>query len=88
VGRGYVGDGVSISNLAGRVLRNLITGRDDELNRLPVVNHASRRLEAEPLRWLGINAGLLAASTADLEEHLTKKPSKVSALLEQPTGAH
>ncbi len=51
----YVGDGVATSNLAGRVLRNLITGRDDPLNRLPVVNHASPRWEVEPFRWLGVN---------------------------------
>jgi len=32
---------VATSNLAGRILRNLITGREDELSRLPVVNHVS-----------------------------------------------
>ena len=37
----YVGDGVATSNLAGRILRNLITGRQDELNHLPIVDHAS-----------------------------------------------
>ncbi|MEU5546545.1 FAD-dependent oxidoreductase [Streptomyces sioyaensis] len=84
----YVGDGVATSNLAGRVLRNLITGRDDELNGLPVVNHTSPRWEVEPFRWIGVNAGLQAAATADLEERLTKRPSKVSALLEKLTGAH
>lgn len=84
----YVGDGVATSNLAGRILRNLITGRRDELNRLPVVNHASPRWEVEPFRWIGVNAGLQAAAAADLEERLTNRPSKVSALLEKLTGAH
>jgi glycine/D-amino acid oxidase-like deaminating enzyme len=84
----YVGDGVATSNLAGRILRNLITGREDELSRLPVVNHRSPRWEAEPLRWLAVNAGLRAAATADLEERLTRRPSTVSALLERLTGAH
>lgn len=84
----YVGDGVATSNLAGRILRNLITGREDDLNRLPVVNHASPRWEFEPFRWIGVNAGLHAAAAADLEERLTNRPSKVSALLEKLTGAH
>ena len=84
----YVGDGVATSNLAGRILRNLIIGRQDELNRLPLVNHASPRWEAEPLRWIAVNAGLRAAVAADLEERLTSKPSRVAALLEKLTGAH
>nr|WP_281048069.1 FAD-binding oxidoreductase [Streptomyces himastatinicus] len=84
----YVGDGVATSNLAGRILRNLITGRRDELNRLPIVNHASPRWEIEPFRWLGVNAGLRAAAAADVEERLTKRPSAISALLEKLTGAH
>ena len=79
---------MATSNLAGRILRNLITGREDELSRLPVVNHVSPCWEAEPLRWLAVNAGLRAAATADLEERLTRRPSTVSALLERLTGAH
>jgi glycine/D-amino acid oxidase-like deaminating enzyme len=84
----YAGDGVATSNLAGRILRNLIAGRQDELNRLPVVNHASPRWEAEPLRWIAVNAGLRAAAAADVEERLTSKPSHVAELLEKLTGAH
>ena len=57
---GYVGDGVSTTNLAGRTLRDLVLGHDTELTRLPWVGHRSRRWEPEPLRWLGINAGLRA----------------------------
>ncbi|HSJ19014.1 MAG TPA: FAD-binding oxidoreductase [Nocardioidaceae bacterium] len=85
---GYVGDGVATSNLSGRVLRNLILGTADPLDALPVVNHPSPRWEVEPLRWLGVNAGLRAAATADREERLTGRPSKVAALLERLTGAH
>ena len=58
---GYVGDGVAASNLAGRTLADLILGLDSDLARLPWVGHRSRRWEPEPLRWLGINTGLLAA---------------------------
>ncbi|RZL74582.1 MAG: FAD-dependent oxidoreductase [Rhodococcus sp. (in: high G+C Gram-positive bacteria)] len=84
----YVGDGVATSNLAGRILRNLILDKRDDLNSLPVVNHHSPKWEVEPFRWFGVNAGLRAAATADLEERVTNKPSKVSALLEKLTGAH
>jgi glycine/D-amino acid oxidase-like deaminating enzyme len=72
---GYVGDGVGTSNLAGRTLADLITGRDSELTRLPWVGHRSRSWEPEPLRWLGINAGLRAMTAADGEERLTGRPS-------------
>jgi hypothetical protein len=84
----YVGDGVATSNLAGRIVRNLLLDLRDALNDLPVVNHRSKRWEVEPLRWLGVNAGLQATATADVEERLTSKPSRVSALLENLTGAH
>ena len=65
---GYAGDGVSTANLAGRTLADLITGRDTDLVRLPWVGHRSRRWEPEPLRWLGVNVGRLAASAADAAE--------------------
>ena len=54
---GYVGDGVSTTNLAGRTLADLILGQDTQLTRLPWVGHRSPRWEPEPLRWLGANAG-------------------------------
>ncbi len=43
-------------------------GRDTELTRLPWVGHRSPAWEREPLRWLGINAGLRAMTLADAEE--------------------
>ena len=57
---GYVGDGVSTTNLAGRTLRDLVLRRDTELTRLPWVGHHSPAWEPEPLRWLGVNVGLRA----------------------------
>jgi glycine/D-amino acid oxidase-like deaminating enzyme len=50
---GYVGNGVSTTNLAGRTLRDLVLGRDTALTRLPWVNKAARRWEPEPLRFIG-----------------------------------
>ncbi|CAM3773825.1 Gamma-glutamylputrescine oxidoreductase [Pseudomonas reidholzensis] len=84
----YVGDGVATSNLAGRVLRNLILEQDEDINALPFVNHHSPNWEPEPLRWLGVNGGLAAASLSDMEERITKRPSRTAMLLEKLTGAH
>ena len=84
----YVGDGVATSNLAGRILRNLILEREDPVNHLPFVNHRSPLWEREPLRWLGINSGLAAASLSDIEERMTHRPSRTAMLLEKLTGAH
>ena len=75
---GYVGDGVSTTNLAGRTLRDLVLGRDTGLTRLPWVGHRSPAWEREPWRWLGINAGLRAMSLADAEESVTRLPSLVA----------
>jgi glycine/D-amino acid oxidase-like deaminating enzyme len=65
---GYGGSGVASSNLAGRSLADVITGTDSELARLPWVGHRSRPWEAEPLRWLGVNAVKLAARVRDLRD--------------------
>ena len=78
---GYVGDGVSTSNLAGRTLADLITGQSSELTTLPWVNHSSRNWEPEPLRWLGINSGLIAVKHADAVETNKGRTSKVNSLL-------
>ncbi len=75
---GYVGDGVSTTNLAGRTLRDLVLQRDSGLTRLPWVQHRSRRWEPEPLRWLGVNGGLRAMTFADHEERLTGRESWVA----------
>jgi glycine/D-amino acid oxidase-like deaminating enzyme len=85
---GYVGDGVGTSNLAGRTLADLVLRRESELTRLPWVGHASRRWEPEPLRWLGINAGLRATTVSDVEERLTGRPARTGRLLERLTGGH
>ena len=88
VGRagGYVGDGVAASNLAGRTLADLVSGRDTALTALPWVGHRSPRWEHEPLRWVGINAGLQLAGLADREEEATGRPARLGALLDRLTG--
>lgn len=61
---GYVGVGVSTSNLAGRTLADLALRQKTDLTALPWVNHHVRRWEPEPLRWLGVTGmyGLLNAA--------------------------
>ncbi|WP_238334726.1 NAD(P)/FAD-dependent oxidoreductase [Kribbella amoyensis] len=83
---GYVGDGVATANLAGRTLTDLILERDSDLVHLPWVGHRSPEWEPEPLRWLGINAGLRAMTAADLEERVTKRPSVVARLVSPLIG--
>ena len=83
---GYVGDGVSTTNLAGRTLTDLLLGRHTELTRLPWVGHRSRRWEPEPLRWLGANAGLHAMTWADTAERRRGRPSKMAALVNGMMG--
>jgi glycine/D-amino acid oxidase-like deaminating enzyme len=78
---GYVGDGLSTTNLAGRTLADLLTGADTELTRLPWVGHHSPSWEPEPLRFLGANAGLLAMGLADVEERVTKRRSLIARLM-------
>jgi glycine/D-amino acid oxidase-like deaminating enzyme len=83
---GYVGDGVSTTNLAGRTLADLIVGRDTELTRLPWVGHESRPWEPEPLRWLGANAALRAMTWADTVERRTGRASRAAALVNSVMG--
>ncbi len=83
---GYVGDGLSTTNLAGRTLADLLTGMDSELVRLPWVNHHSPSWEPEPLRFVGANAGLVAMTLADREERVTHRRSLVARVLRPLTG--
>ena len=85
-GGGYVGDGVSTSNLAGRTLADLITGTASPLVELPWVDHRSRRWEVEPLRWAGVNAGLRLAALVDRRETATGRPSRLGSVLGALTG--
>lgn len=62
---GYVGTGVTATNLAGRTLADLVLERDTDLVRLPWVGHRAKKWEPEPLRWLAVNAIYAAYRTAD-----------------------
>jgi glycine/D-amino acid oxidase-like deaminating enzyme len=65
---GYVGHGVTATNLAGRTLADLVLDRQGPLTELPWVGHRSRNWEPEPLRWLGVRGMYLAYKAADWHE--------------------
>lgn len=65
---GYVGHGVTATNLAGQTLADLVLGRDTDLVRLPWVDHVSKTWEPEPLRFLGVRGMYLAYKLADRHE--------------------
>ncbi len=52
-GVGYCGHGVAVSNLGGRILRDLVLRRDTDETHLPLVGDEAYRMPAEPLRWFG-----------------------------------
>ncbi|MEV1288715.1 FAD-dependent oxidoreductase [Micromonospora sp. NPDC049679] len=83
---GYVGDGVGTSNLAGRTLAHLIRGVESDLTALPWVGHRSPRWEPEPLRWLGVNAGLRVMTSADAAEARTGRPARRAAAFNRLLG--
>jgi glycine/D-amino acid oxidase-like deaminating enzyme len=81
--RGYVGHGVSTTNLGGRVLTDLILGRRTPLAELPVVNHRSRNWEPEPFRFLGIRYTQWAISRLDDTIARTGEPPSGRSLAER-----
>jgi glycine/D-amino acid oxidase-like deaminating enzyme len=62
---GYVGSGVTTTNLAGRTLRDLVLRRETELTALPWVGRQVRQWEPEPLRWVGVQLIYALFRTAD-----------------------
>ncbi|WP_433430762.1 NAD(P)/FAD-dependent oxidoreductase [Nonomuraea sp. CA-141351] len=66
---GYVGSGVTTTNLAGRTLRDLVLRQDTELTALPWVGRQVRQWEPEPLRWTGVQLIYALFRTADRQEN-------------------
>ncbi len=81
--RGYVGHGVSTTNLAGRVLTDLVTGTDSPLTSLPLVNHRSRNWEIEPFRYAGIRYAQWALGRLDEQTARTGTPPSGRSLAER-----
>jgi glycine/D-amino acid oxidase-like deaminating enzyme len=70
---GFMGEGVAASNLAGRTLCDILLERESELTSLPWVGKPSPRWEPEPLRWLGVNLGIVLHRVADSFERRTHR---------------
>lgn len=52
--RGYTGQGVSTTNLTGRILATLILDKRSDLRTLPITQRTSPTWEPEPLRWMAV----------------------------------
>lgn len=83
--RGYVGNGVATTNLAGRVLADLITGVKSEITTLPCVDHRSPNWELEPFRYLGVHFIQRAFSNLDEKAERTGVPPSGRSLAERLT---
>jgi glycine/D-amino acid oxidase-like deaminating enzyme len=83
--RGYVGNGVATTNLAGRVLADLITGTKSEITTLPCVNHRSPNWELEPFRYVGVHFIQRAFWNLDQKAERTGVPPSGKSLAERLT---
>jgi glycine/D-amino acid oxidase-like deaminating enzyme len=81
--RGYLGQGVATSNLAGRTLADLILARQSELTALPYVNHRSPNWEPEPFRWLGVRFVQGSFARLDKRAERTGQPPTGRSLAER-----
>lgn len=88
-GGGYVGTGVTSTNLAGRTIADLILGKNSERVLLPWVNHRVRKWEPEPLRWIATKGLYTAYGIADSVE-LKGRPttSPIAHIADVITGRH
>jgi glycine/D-amino acid oxidase-like deaminating enzyme len=80
--RGYTGQGVSTTNLTGRILAELISGKRSELSQLPIAQRRSPNWEREPLRWLAVRYMQNAFFRIDEAGKQGKTKPKDSALAE------
>ena len=65
--RGYTGQGVSTTNLTGRMLAGMIAGKHTGFETLPLVRKKTPHWEPEPFRWLAVRymqAAFLRIDTA------------------------
>ncbi|MFP5480766.1 MAG: NAD(P)/FAD-dependent oxidoreductase [Alphaproteobacteria bacterium] len=86
---GYVGVGVSTSNLAGRTLADLVLRRETDLVHLPWVNRRVKDWEPEPFRWLGVHGMYALLNAADRrEDRPGAGASRLAGLGNWLTGRH
>ena len=84
---GYTGQGVSTSNLAGRLIAGLIANRQTGLELLPLAQRRSPNWEVEPLRWLVVRYMQRAFLRIDKAAE-AGQPRPVDAPLAEFLGRH
>ena len=85
--RGYTGQGVSTTNLMGRVVAELISGKRTPLSKLPIAQRRSPVWEREPLRWLAVRYMQNAFSRID-EAGKLGRPKPRDAFVAEYLGRH
>jgi glycine/D-amino acid oxidase-like deaminating enzyme len=76
---GYTGNGVAPSHLAGQVIADLVTGRDTEAVRLPMVNPKPRLFPPQPFRSWGAAAVRRAMIAKETAEEQGRRPNALVA---------
>jgi glycine/D-amino acid oxidase-like deaminating enzyme len=78
---GYSGGGVLNAHLAGRVMADLVLGRNTELTALPWVGHRTRLWEHEPLRLIACRSIVAISRSADrVEQHSTRTARRMALI--------
>jgi glycine/D-amino acid oxidase-like deaminating enzyme len=83
---GYVGGGISPSNLAGRTMADLILGKRSELTALPWINIPAKQWELEPVRWIAIKTMYKLYGIADQIERRGGDGSWLAHIVDKITG--
>ncbi len=84
---GYVGSGLTATNLAGRTLTDLVLERRSDLVDLPWTDRRVRAWEPEPLRWLGVRAMYALYRAADRREDAgLEQTSRIGVLADRLSG--
>ncbi|MEU5724788.1 FAD-dependent oxidoreductase [Micromonospora sp. NPDC047738] len=76
---GYGGEGIALSNLAGRTLAALVAGVNRPETRLFWAGHRPRRWEPEPLRVVGVRTVSALATAADRYEDRLRRTAPLAA---------
>lgn len=82
---GYTGVGVATTNLAGRILADLITGTESDVSSLPFVNMQSKPWEPEPFRFIGVRYVQNSLARLDQKTEETGTPLTGKSLAERLT---
>ncbi len=85
---GFVGSGVTTTNLAARTMVDKVLGKHTHLTSLPWNDHLSPTWEPDPLRWCAIHSMYTLLKYADYREQIKnlKNTSTIASLSYRITG--